>query len=66
MQIEINENVLKQVVKSAILEMIQEKNNLLHDIIYEALEDIALCRAIGAERDSESTSRESVFDILGE
>ncbi len=25
MQIEINENVLKQVVKSAILEMIQEK-----------------------------------------
>ncbi len=64
MQTEINENILKQAVKSAILEMLDEKRSIFQDIIVEALEDIALSHAIDEGRDSETTSRQEIFNIL--
>ncbi|MDA8403270.1 MAG: hypothetical protein M0Z56_03610 [Desulfobacteraceae bacterium] len=64
MQTEINESILKQAVKSAILEMLDEKRSIFQDIITEALEDIALSHAIDEGRDSGTASRQEIFNIL--
>ncbi|GAB6095419.1 hypothetical protein JCM14469_16710 [Desulfatiferula olefinivorans] len=64
MQTEFNENILKQVFKEALLEMIEENRSVFQDIIVEALEDIALGHAIDEGKDSESASRQEIFSIL--
>lgn len=65
MQTEINENILKQVFKDALLEMLEEKRSVFQDIIVEALEDIALSHAIDEGKGSGTASRNEIFSILG-
>jgi uncharacterized protein YaaW (UPF0174 family) len=65
MQTEINEHILKQVFKDALLEMLEEKRSVFQDIIVEALEDIALSHAIDEGKDSGTASRNEIFSILG-
>lgn len=64
MQVEINEGKLKQVFKEALLEMLEEKTDFFQGIIMEAMEDVALSRAISEGEATENTDREEVFDIL--
>ncbi len=64
MQTELNENVLKQAFKDALLEIIEEKRSIFQDIIVEALEDIALSHAIDEGKDSGTASRQEIFNIL--
>lgn len=45
MQTVMDESRLKQVFKEALAEMLEEKQNIFHDIIVDAMEDIALSRA---------------------
>ena len=66
MQTEIDENILKQVFKEALLEMLEEKRSVFQDIIVEALEDIALSHAIDEGKDSGNASRQEIFSILGD
>ena len=60
----LNETQIKDLMKAAILEIFQERRDLFQDLIAEALEDIALVKAIDEGRDSESVSREAIFEIL--
>ena len=64
MQTVIDEGKLKQVFKEAIIEMLEERKNLFHDIIVEAMEDIALTRAIREGESSGSISKKDIFNIL--
>ncbi len=64
MQTEINETVLKQVFKDALIEMLEEKKSIFQDIIVEVLEDIALGHAIDEGKNSGVASREEIFNIL--
>lgn len=64
MQTELNESILKKVFKDAILEMIEEKRSVFQDIIVEALEDIALSHAIDDGKNSGTSSRQEIFNIL--
>lgn len=64
MQTEMNAAELKQVFKQALIETFEEKTELFHDIIMEALEDIALSRAISEGEDTENVSKDEVFKIL--
>ena len=64
MQTEMNATELKQVFKQALIETFEEKTDLFHDIIMEALEDIALSRAISEGENTENVSKEDVFQIL--
>jgi hypothetical protein len=41
-----DEQRLKEVVKSAIVEVLEERKDLVREVIEEALEDAALARAI--------------------
>ena len=64
MQTVIDEDRLKQVFKEAMIEMLEEKQNLFHDLVMEAMEDVALSRAIEEGQNSGAASQDEVFDIL--
>ncbi len=59
-----DEERLKGLLKTAIIEVLEERGDLLREALGEALEEIALARAIEEAEDSPSVSREEVFAIL--
>jgi len=62
--LKIDEGKIKQLMKEAVIESLQEQKSIFHDLIVEAIEDIALTNAIRQGADTESVSRKEVFDIL--
>ena len=60
----IDEGKIKQLMKEAVIESLQEQKSIFHDLIVEAIEDIALTNAIRQGADTESVSRKEVFDLL--
>jgi len=55
---------LKEAVKQALIEVLQERPELFSEIVAEALEDVALVRAIRAGESSGSVSRDEVMKSL--
>ena len=64
MQTLADQNQLKAVFKAAFIEVLEERPDLIRDAIEDALEEIALARAIEAGKDSEAVSRDEVFSLL--
>lgn len=64
MQTDIDEARLKQVFKEAFIETLEERKGVFHDLIVEAMEDIALSRAIREGEKTETINKKEVFDIL--
>ncbi len=60
----LNETQLKDLMKTAILEVFQERRDLFQALIAEALEDIATIAAIDEGKGSEPVSRAAIFAIL--
>ncbi len=60
----LSETQIKDLMKSAILEIFQERRDLFQELVAEALEDLALVKAIDEGKDSEAVSREAIFSIL--
>ena len=60
----IDDNKIKNLFKQAIIEEIKEKKEIVHDLMMEVMEDLAMVRAIEDGEDSGSVSREEIFDIL--
>jgi hypothetical protein len=50
--------------KAAIVEVFEERRDLVRDVVAEALEDIALVRAIDEGMQGPNVSREEVFKAL--
>jgi len=63
-ELSLNETQLKDLMKSAILEIFEERRDLFQELIAEALEDIAIIKAIDEGKDSEPVSRDAIFAIL--
>ena len=59
-----DDNKLKNLIKQAIIEAIEEKKDVVHDILVNALEDVAMIHAIQDGEDSGSASRDEIFGIL--
>lgn len=57
---------LKELIKSAIAEVLQEQKEFFTDIIIEAIEDIGLAKAIEEGENTEPVSREAIFKILSQ
>ena len=55
---------IKALFKEAIVEVMEENQDLVSSLLVEALEDIGLSRAIEEGKNSESVSREEVFKVL--
>jgi hypothetical protein len=64
MQALIDEGRIKQLMKEAIAEALQEQKGILHDLVVEAVEDIALANAIREGASSSLVSKKEIFDIL--
>lgn len=60
----IDEEKLKDLLKSAVIEAFEERRDLLQGIVEDALEDIALAQAIDEGLGSGPASRGEVFAIL--
>ena len=60
----IENDELKEVFKSAIVEVLQERRELVREILEEVIEDIAFSRAIVEGEQGPRVSRESVFAVL--
>ena len=60
----IDEAKLKEALKSAIIEILEERKDLVREVLEEALEDIALVRAIEEGEQSGLVTREEVFNAL--
>ncbi len=57
---------LKELIKAAIVEILQEQKEVFTDLITEVMEDIALAKAIEAGESTEAVSREAIFEILAQ
>ncbi|MGO9272348.1 MAG: hypothetical protein ACLQOO_19320 [Terriglobia bacterium] len=55
---------LKRLLKAAMLEVLEERKELLQEAITEALEDVALSRAIEEGLSTKTVGREEVFHAL--
>jgi hypothetical protein len=59
-----SETQLKNALKLALVEMLEERSDLLRDVLAEVMEDVALVRAIQEGEASELVSRDEVFRAL--
>jgi hypothetical protein len=60
----IDDSKLKQLLKKALVEALEEKRDVFYDLITEALEDIALVRAIQEGENTEAVNKQEIFNIL--
>jgi hypothetical protein len=60
----VSETQLKDALKLALIEVLEERSDLLRDVLAEVMEDVALVRAIQEGEGSEPVSRDEVFRAL--
>ena len=63
-QLSVDEKKLKDLLKETLIEVIEQKKDLFHDIVAEAIEDIAITNAIKEGESTESVSREEVINVI--
>jgi selenocysteine-specific translation elongation factor len=63
-RVPLDDDRLKKLFKKALLEVLEERKDLLREIIEETLEDIALARAIEQGQRTPEVSRSEVFSLL--
>ena len=64
MQTAMDDLQLKNALKTAFIEILQERPDLIRDVLEETFEDIALIHAIDEGSKTENISREEVFALL--
>ncbi|MBE9047398.1 hypothetical protein IQ255_23865 [Pleurocapsales cyanobacterium LEGE 10410] len=60
----LDENKIKTLFKEALVEVIEENQELVSSILIDALEDIGLSRAIEEGEKSQTVSRDEIFKVL--
>jgi hypothetical protein len=60
----LDEEKMKSLVKAALIEVLEERGDLLREALEDAVEDYALARAIDEVAGGANVSREEVFQIL--
>jgi len=60
----IEEGKLKDLIKTALIEVLETRRDLMQEIVEEAMEDFALSRAIEQGMTSGKVSRDEVFALL--
>jgi hypothetical protein len=58
------EGRLKEIFKSALIEIFEERRDLVLDLVEEAIEDVAMARAIEEGQSSPLVSRNQIFELL--
>lgn len=60
----IDDDKLKAIVKQALIELLEEKNEILFDALTEVIEDIGLAKAIQEGQTSPLVDEARVFEAL--
>ncbi|HEY0602847.1 MAG TPA: hypothetical protein VGD58_08045 [Herpetosiphonaceae bacterium] len=60
----IDEQTLKTILKAAIVEVLEERRDLVREIIEEALEEAGLVAAIDEGLQTEKVSKTDIFSLL--
>lgn len=63
-QVPLDDEKLKNLFKTALLEVLEERKDILRDLIEETLEDIALARAIEQGQGTPDANRSEILSIL--
>lgn len=63
-QIVFDESRLKNVLKTALIEVLEERRTLFSELFTEALEDIALTHAIKEGETTKAVSKEEIYKII--
>jgi hypothetical protein len=63
-EMSLDEGRIKELLKEAVLEVLEERRDLIYDALAEAMEDFALAKAIQEGESSESVTREQIFQTL--
>lgn len=64
MTLTIDEQNMKRLLKEALLDLFEERQELFYELFTEVIEDIGLLQAIKEGEDTEYVSREEVFSTL--
>lgn len=64
MQALIDDSKLKEILKLAIVEVLEERKDLVREVVSEAIEDAALSKAIDEGENQPRVSREEIIQIL--
>ena len=64
MQTQLDESRLKQILKEALIEALEEKKEVFHELIVEAIQDIGMINAIREGQTTGTVSKQEIFDIL--
>lgn len=63
-EITLNQEQLKEILKSAIIELIRDNREEVSEFLTEIIEDIAMERAIAEGETTELVNRDSIFQLL--
>ena len=64
MQISMYDDKLKKLFKEALIEALEEKKDIFHELIAEAIEEVALVRAIQEGEKTNPVSKKEIRNIL--
>jgi hypothetical protein len=65
-EITLNPEQLKELLKSAIIELLRDNREEFYELLAEVIEDVAMERAIAEGETTETVSREAIFHILSQ
>ena len=60
----LDETKLKEILKTAVAEVFEERRDFVKELVEEALEDIAFARAIDEGLSTGTVTRDDVFNLL--
>ena len=60
----VEEDRLKELLKGALIEVLEERGDLVRELIEEAIEDMAMVRALEEGEQTPRINREDVFRLL--
>ena len=63
-EITLNSDQLKEALKSAIIELLQDNKGEFYQLVVEIIEDVAMEREIGEGKNTELVDHETIFNIL--
>lgn len=63
-QVSLEDERLKGLLKAALVEVLEERKDILRDLIEETLEDVAMARAIEQGQRTGEAPRSEVFSLL--
>ena len=64
MEPSINQAQLKNIIKTALVEVLEERQDLLYGAIEDAIEDVAFARAIEEGESTKLVAREEIFKLF--